>query len=57
MWKAALGSTYQVQCSTNLSANEWFDYGDSIEGDGTLHSFLESTRHDDSKYFRVIVLP
>lgn len=34
-WLATSGLVYQIQWSTNLSTNVWYDLGDPIIGDGT----------------------
>jgi hypothetical protein len=54
-WNAVTGTTYQLQCSSNLSEYGWFDCGTPIEGNGTMHSAFEPTRYNKSQFYRVII--
>lgn len=53
-WNTASGSVYQVQMSTNLLSGEWIDIGDPVIGNNAMQYLLDSTRGNESKYYRGI---
>ena len=56
-WFAVIGKVYQLQSTTDASANTWTDFGLPINGDGATHSFFDSTLLTPKKFYRLITLP
>lgn len=53
-WSTITGETYQVQYSTNLVSENWFNFGDAILGDGSTNNTFDSTQDSAKRFYRVI---
>ena len=53
-WNGESETVYQVQMSTNLLSGEWINVGDPVNGTNATQYQLDSTRGNESKYYRVV---
>lgn len=56
-WKSQPRETCQVQYSTLPNANEWFDLGSPIQGDGSTNCLFDAVRDKPKKSYRVLISP
>jgi uncharacterized delta-60 repeat protein len=54
-WKSVAGTNYQVQYTTDLVSGTWKDQRPPSIGNGNTMTFLDSIRHEDGRYYRVVV--
>ena len=52
-WNAVVGEMYQLQAASDLTMNEWEDFGLPIEATNTFQCVLDSTRDAPNKVYRV----
>jgi len=54
-WMAHTNRQYQVQWTDSLSATNWYNAGEQMEGDNTLHVFSDTNRAAHSmKIYRIV---
>ncbi|SPE56241.1 putative Mitogen-activated protein kinase kinase kinase [Verrucomicrobia bacterium] len=56
-WKSQTNVIYQAQYSTLLKANEWFDLGSLIQGNGSTNYFFDCAGDEPKKSYRVLISP
>lgn len=55
-WPTQATNSYQIQWSSSLHTNDWFDLGTPIPGTGSTNYYLDSTRGADKRFYRVLTL-
>lgn len=53
-WQSQLGKTYHIQYSTNLASDGWLNFGQPINGNGSIVSSFASTRDNSGSYYRLL---
>jgi hypothetical protein len=56
-WPTIAGPTYQVETSTNLSANIWTPAGAAFSGTGASMSQTNAIQSSGQTYFRLKMVP
>ena len=56
-WNALAGLIYQIQSTTNLSANNWTNDGGQITATNLTVSAQDVTTNEPQKFYRIIELP
>jgi hypothetical protein len=56
-WNSVTDRLYQVQYSTVLNSNSWFDLGVPVPGNGTTNYVFDTMRGQPKKFYRVQILP
>jgi uncharacterized repeat protein (TIGR03803 family) len=54
-WEAVAGSSYQVQSSENLAADNWIDLGGPIDSTGGLESVTDDVTPGKNRFYRVVL--
>jgi hypothetical protein len=55
-WLGKVNKAYQVQWATQLQPNQWSNWGIPVYGNGLTNYFLDSTRDQPAKFYRVLTL-
>lgn len=55
-WPTVTTSRYQLQWSSSLAPNDWFNLGDPIQGTGSIYSYLASPGTTERRFYRVLTL-
>lgn len=55
-WTTQTTKSYQIQWSSSLSTNDWFNLGSSIQGTGSTNYYFDSARGADKRFYRVLTL-
>jgi hypothetical protein len=55
-WPTQTTNTYQIQWSSSLNTNDWFNLGAPIQGTGSTNFYFDSTRGADTRFYRVLTL-
>jgi hypothetical protein len=53
-WESEVGQLYQIQWTSNLQSNQWFNVGVPLAGDGSTMSWFESTRGVERRFYRML---
>lgn len=56
-WESQTTNRYQVQWSSALATNNWFNLGSTIQGAGALQSVIDRPQEDAKRFYRVLTLP
>jgi Concanavalin A-like lectin/glucanases superfamily/Divergent InlB B-repeat domain/Immunoglobulin I-set domain/Immunoglobulin domain len=57
IWPSTVGSTYQVQYTTNLSQANWVNLGNPMLATDSPLSVADTTGSDRQRFYRVVVMP
>jgi len=55
-WPTQTTNSYQIQWSSLLNTNDWFNLGSPIQGTGSTNYYFDSTRGVNKKFYRVLTL-
>jgi len=55
-WPSQTTNRYQIQWSSSLNTNDWFNLDSPIQGTGSTNYYLYSTRDADKRFYRVLTL-
>lgn len=55
-WPTQTTNSYQIQWSSSLNTNDWFNLGIPIQGTGSTNHYLDSTRTAVKRFYRVLTL-
>lgn len=55
-WPTHSTNRYQIQWSSSLNTNDWFDFDSPIQGTGNTNYYLISTRGAEKRFYRVVTL-
>lgn len=55
-WTTQTTNSYQIQWSSSLNTNDWFNLGSAIQGTGSTNYYFDSTRGSDKRFYRVLIL-
>ena len=55
-WPTQTTNIYQIQWSSTLSSNNWFNLGAPVRGTGGTNYYFDPTRSQDSRFYRVLTL-
>jgi len=56
-WPTRADKSYQVQCRSSLTTNQWSDLGAPIAGNSGIRCLNDSSRGFSQRFYRVIELP
>lgn len=55
-WPTQTTNRYQIQWSSSLHTNDWFNLDSPIQGTGATNYYLHSTRDAEKRFYRVLTL-
>jgi hypothetical protein len=56
-WPSQTNKLYQVQWTTGLNTNTWFDLGPEVPGNGSTNSIFDSIGTTPERFYRVVESP
>ena len=56
-WDTQTNKTYQLQWAPTLDDTNWNNMGPSLQGTGSNHCVLDSTRYQQKRFYRVLTVP
>ena len=55
-WTTQTTNSYQIQWSSSLNTNDWFNLGSAIQGTGLTNYYFDSTRGANKRFYRVLTV-
>ena len=55
-WTTQTTNTYQIQWSSALNSNSWFNLDSPIQGTGNTNYYFDTTRSTEKRFYRVLTL-